>query len=132
MLDIKHIRLVSISLKSPVRSFQHIYPENHFSSQVEIFLREHIYKPSQRGADLPWWGSKYFTDESGRRIIVISQDSLAPDAGSIVFYACLYSVVNSKDDYINFTQGLDSKNLFAFNHWDTIQKQLLDHKITPA
>ena len=115
--------------QSPIRRFQHLYPENHFSSQVEIFLREHIYKPSQRGADLPWWGSKYFTDESGRRVMVISQDSLADDAGSIVFWACLYPVVSSKDEYIKFTQRLDSKNLFAFNRWETMQKQLLDWNI---
>jgi len=115
--------------QSPVRRFQHLYPENYFSSQIEIFLREHIYKPSQKGADLPWWGSEYFTNKLGCRIMVISQDSLAKNAGSIVFWACLYPVVNSKDEYIKFTQGLDSKNLFAFNRWETTRKQLLDWKI---
>ncbi|MDP2946335.1 MAG: hypothetical protein Q8N61_02690 [bacterium] len=115
--------------QSPVRCFQRLYPKNHFSSQVEAFLREHIYNPAQRGADLPWWGSKYFTDEIGRRVMVISQDSLADDAESIVFWACLYPVVSSKDEYIKFTQGLDNKNLFAFNRWETMRKQLLDWKI---
>lgn len=116
-------------LQSPVRHFQHLYPKNYFSSQIEIFLREHIYKPAQRGADLPWWGSKYFTDESGRRVMVISQDSLAEDAGSIVFWACLYSVVKSEDEYIKFTQGLNSENPFTFKSWETMQKQLLDWNI---
>ena len=115
--------------QSPVRCFQHLYPKNYFSSQIEIFLREHIYKPSQRGVDLPWWGSKYFTDESGCRVMVISQDSLAEDAGSIVFYACLYSVVKSENEYIKFTQGLGSKNPFTFKSWEMMRKQLLDWKI---
>ncbi len=115
--------------QSPLHHFQHLYPKNYFSSQVEVFLREHIYKPSQRGADLPWWGSKYFTNESSHRVMVISQDSLAKDAGSIVFWACLYLVVNSKDEYIKFTQGLDSENPFVFKSWETMRKQLLDWNI---
>ena len=111
--------------QSPVRHFQHIYPENYFSSQIEIFLRGHIYKPVQRGADLPWWGFEYFTNKSDRRVMVISQDSLAGDAGSIVFWACLYSVLNPKDEYRKFIQELG----FAFKGWETMWKQLCDWKI---
>lgn len=89
--------------KSPMRCFQHLYPKNYFASQIKAFLKEHEYEPTQRGADLPWWGLKYFTDESGRRVMIISQDSQAEDAGSVVFWAFLYPMLRPEDKYSEFT-----------------------------
>ncbi len=109
---------------SSLRCFQQLYPKNYYSLQVELFLHSHMYKPVQRGADLPWWGSKYFTDQPGNRAMIVSQDSLAKDAGSIVFWVCLYSLVNSREEYSKFTQCLGEKKAFRFNSWKKIYSQL--------
>lgn len=114
---------------SPVRCFQRLFHQNYYTSQVETFLQSHTYKPVQRGADLPWWGSKYFTDESGYRVMIVSQDSLAKDAGSIVFWACLYSLVDSEGEYSKFTQCLGEKKPFRFNNWKKIHDQLSEWNI---
>lgn len=114
---------------SPVRCFQRLFHQNYYTSQIETFLQSHAYKPVQRGADLPWWGSKYFTDESGHRVMIISQDSLAKDAGSIVFWSCLYSLVNSEEEYSKFTQCLGEKKTFRFNSWKKIYDQLSEWNI---
>jgi len=39
---------------SPVRIFQGMFLENHYSKDLETFLYYQNYKPTQRGADLPW------------------------------------------------------------------------------
>ena len=72
---------------SPVSVFQKEFPQNYYAKDLEIFISQQNYESIQRGADLPWWGKKYFTKEINYRVMVISQDSLAKDAGSIVFAA---------------------------------------------
>ncbi|XOB40920.1 MAG: hypothetical protein ACKKMW_02525 [Candidatus Nealsonbacteria bacterium] len=61
---------------SPVKVFQRMFPKNHYSKDLEIFLSYQDYKPTQRGVDLLWWGKKFFTDELGFRILIVGQDSL--------------------------------------------------------
>ena len=115
---------------SPLRCFQQLYPENYYSSQIESFLSIHKYSPTQRGADLPWWGPEYFTDTLGYRVVIVSQDSNAEDAGSIVFYACLFSSITSENEYREFTQCLGKKKVFRYNSsWKKIYNQLIEWNI---
>lgn len=70
---------------SPLRYFQKLYPNNYYSIQTQDFIKIHNYEPTKRGADLPWWGKNYFIENSEFKVMIISQDSLSKDAGSIVF-----------------------------------------------
>ncbi|WP_400244990.1 hypothetical protein AB3U99_01280 [Niallia sp. JL1B1071] len=85
-------------------------------------------KSIQRGADLPFWGEKYFLkEEKGLRTMIIAQDSLSEDAGSIVFYAPLLPLNWDKKIYnTQFYNHLPKKTfgynsyqdvLFALNSW---------------
>ncbi|MEI2368913.1 hypothetical protein [Niallia circulans] len=85
-------------------------------------------KSEQRGADLPFWGEKYFTkNKKGLRTMIIAQDSLSNDAGSIVFYAPLLHLNWDKETYnTQFYNHLPKKTfgytsyqdvLFALNSW---------------
>ena len=56
--------------------------------------------------------------------MVISQDSLAKDANSIVFWACLYSIIASEEEYKRLTQCLGEKKTFRFSSWKKIYDQL--------
>ncbi|MBS4031994.1 MAG: hypothetical protein KGZ63_11330 [Clostridiales bacterium] len=67
---------------APLRRFQELYPADHYSSQIEAFMQYHDYPHVPRGSDLPWWGEYFFSNSKGFRVMVISQDSLAKDAGS--------------------------------------------------
>lgn len=110
----------------PLRVFQELYPQNYYLVQVDQFLFNHQYPPKQRGSDMPWWGSKYFSDEKGYRVFIISQDSLASDAGSIVFWANLFNNVKSKTEYERYTSKLNIKNLFRYSRWIKVYDQLLE------
>ena len=112
---------------SALRCFQQLYPEDYYSSQIESFLKVHTYEPAQRGADLPWWGSKYFTDTQGYRVVIVSQDSNEKDAGSVVFFACLYSPIPSEEEYKKFNQCLGKKKVFRYNSsWKKIYNKLIE------
>lgn len=58
--------------RSPVRVFQHMFPNNHFSNDVEVLLNYQDYQTNQIGADLPWWGKEYFSQKPGIRTVVVS------------------------------------------------------------
>lgn len=109
---------------SPAYEFFRMFPKNYFSQDMFEFLKFHRYSPVQRGADLPWWGSQYFSDDKGTRVMIISQDSLSDDAGSVVFWAQLFDVVNSQVEYSAYTSRLSNKNLFRYNSWFRVQQQL--------
>ena len=70
---------------SPARIFQKMFPEDHYSRDMEEFFSYQDCEPAQRGADLPWWGKKFFTEQAGFRVLIVGQDSLTKDAGSVVF-----------------------------------------------
>ncbi len=78
----------AITPRSAFRIYQHEFPDHYYSLQMEQLIQSQPYESTQRGADLPWWGRHYFDEMIGKRTMVIAQDSLSLDAGSIVFYAC--------------------------------------------
>jgi len=114
---------------SPVKVFQRMFPENHYSEDLERLLSYQNYKSTQRGADLPWWGRKFFTKQIGFRILIVSQDSLAKDAGSIVLFSHLIPIINTEDRYKEYTDKLKLKKPFSFNGWNKIRTQLINWNI---
>ena len=84
---------------SPARVFQRLFPDDHYAKDIENLILYNNYKPSKRGSDLPWWGKEYFGSKAGKRVIIISQDSLAQDAGSIVFFCHLMPHIQNKEKY---------------------------------
>ncbi|MBU2633267.1 hypothetical protein KJ751_02055 [Patescibacteria group bacterium] len=114
---------------SSVRVFQKMFPDNYFSKDLETLISYQLYEPIQRGADLPWWGQKYFTEEPGQRVMIISQDSLAEDAGSVVFWAFLYPVLHTKEEYCKFIDRRGMNTSFAYNSWKKIFDQINDWMI---
>ncbi|HNY97545.1 MAG TPA: hypothetical protein PKM84_00280 [Candidatus Pacearchaeota archaeon] len=107
-------------INSPAKVFQSLYPHNHYSEELKEFLSYQNYLPIKRGADLPWWGKDYFGDEKKFRVMVISQDSLSKDAGSIVFFMHLMSVIFNEIDYKRYVQN--TVNHFSFKSWERIKK----------
>ena len=110
--------------KSPLRVFQKLYPDNYYSNEVEKLIRLQKYKQFTRGADLPWWGEDFFNSNAKTKVFIVSQDSLSKDAGSIVFWSQLYGPINSKEDYEIYNLLLDENDLFAYNSWNKVNKQL--------
>lgn len=110
---------------SPVKIFQNNFPENHYSKDLERFFFYQDYRPTQRGADLPWWGKKFFTEERGDRIMIISQDSMMEDAKSITLFAQLFQIVNNLTEYKKLTK-LDKKGSYGFASWLKVKNQLAD------
>lgn len=113
---------------TPVRTFQKLYPDNYYSKDISKFLKIHDYKPVIRGADLPWWGETFF-ESNNKKVMIISQDSLSEDAGSVVFWSNLYDVINNKDDYERYNSLLVNDNLFSYNSWYKVLEKLKDWKI---
>lgn len=115
---------------SPARVFQRMFPENHYSKDLETFLSCQNYKSTQRGADLPWWSKSFFTEELDSRVLIISQDSLSKDAKSIVFFAHLMPVINNEYRYKEYVDQLNGKRSFSFkNSWNKVRKQLIEWNI---
>jgi len=111
---------------SPVKVFQRMFPENHYSKDLGTFLSYQNYKPVQRGADLSWWGKNFFTGETGRRVLIVSQDSNYKDAGSVVLAAFLFPVVNSSVQYQKFVHEMDVERYFGFSRYKRIKDQLIE------
>ncbi|GEN36697.1 hypothetical protein [Aneurinibacillus danicus] len=110
---------------SPVRIFQKMFPDNHYARDMELFLKEQQHNPQRRGADLPWWGKHYFSSKEGLRTMIITQDSLALDAGSIVFFAHLMPLLDSRDTYEQYTKQLNKNQSFRFASWRRIREQMI-------
>ena len=97
-----------ISKLAQIFSKYKIYPKDKFTTNTAVgwflensdnyyaqdlrnyFLSKQNYQSVKRGADLPFWGKEYFSNKSGKRIFVVTQDSQTPDAGSVVFWAHLF------------------------------------------
>lgn len=109
---------------TPLREFQSLFPDSHFARDAEELLSAQPERSSRRGADLPWWGSRYFSEAPGRRTMIVSQDSLAPDAGSVAFFACLFGHCESKPDYLAYTSHLEDPKLFPYASWARIRALL--------
>jgi len=118
---------------SPARVFQKFFQDNHYSKDLEIFISQQNYEPTQRGADLPWWGKKYFTKERNSRVMVISQDSLAKNAGSIVFASQFFPPDLGPDQYQKFYQKyinkMEVKKYFSPNKLRKITDQFIGWEI---
>lgn len=102
---------------TPVKAYQRMYSDDSYSTQIDYFLRQHDYKPTRRGADLPWWGSRYFSETKSHRVFIISQDSLSADAGSIVFFANLLPVCKTKEEYERYHSSLGPNQSFRYSSW---------------
>jgi len=110
----------TITSRSAFRIYQHDFPENYYSLQMEQLIQSQAHESTQRGADLPWWGRHYFDETVGRRTLVIAQDSLSPDAGSIVFYACFMPGSGSAE----VRSWVSQHGLSTFRSWDKAKRLL--------
>jgi hypothetical protein len=115
---------------SPVREFIKKYSTDSYAMDIQTFISYQDYKPTQRGADLPWWGKKYFTGEDGFHVFIVAQDSNTPDAGSIVFFSSLFPHVETREQYKQYTALLKptclSKKPFSFGSYIGIRNKLDD------
>lgn len=68
---------------TPVYWFLEDFKDDHYLKDILEFLKYQNYITHRRGADLPWWGEKYFCSEKGIRVMIISQDSLADGAAKL-------------------------------------------------
>lgn len=114
--------------KSPYMLIKELCGHTEYFQSTEQLKERLPDKSEQRGADFPFWGEKYFSkNEKGLRTMIIAQDSLSEDAGSIVFYAPLLHLNWDKATYnTQFYKHLPKKTfgytsyqdvLFALNSW---------------
>lgn len=99
-----------------------MYPNDIYTYQIETFLNLQPEFHEGNGADLPWWGNRYFTDEKGIRIMILSQDSRTPNGGSVTFYMPLLkqnkklselrSIINSNSSWDKFVSFEKAKKFF--------------------
>lgn len=75
--------------KTAFKVFQNTHPDHHFSREAQYLIGTQQRHSERIGADLPYWGKNYFSNDQNTRYFIISQDSNSLDAGSIVFYANL-------------------------------------------
>jgi len=102
--------------------FQNKFPDNHYSKHLKVFLSHQECKSTQRGADLPWWGKKFFTEERGsKKVMVISQDTAVKDAGSITLATCLFPYVSNPNN-----EHADLVDKFYNSNYYKIKKQFTD------
>jgi len=100
--------------------FQSTHSTDNYSKDLHKILLMQQYKPEQRGADLPYWGNRFFQDNLSIRVMVISQDSNALDAGSVVFHACLWPYME-KEEYKKY---IKNNKLKAYAGYD-LSKDLI-------
>ncbi|MBU2109908.1 hypothetical protein KKB71_03090 [Patescibacteria group bacterium] len=111
-----------------------MFPMNHYSQDLEIFFSLQNYNPVQRGADLPWWGKDYFSGKkSFRRVMIIGQDSLAKDAGSIIFAAQFFppdiGAVQYQEFYQEYINKMGVKKYFSPNKLKRVENQFIEWRI---
>ncbi|MEH6908554.1 uracil-DNA glycosylase family protein [Neobacillus drentensis] len=108
--------------KTAVRVFQNTHPFHHYAKEAEHFIQTQPVNSDRIGADMPYWGKKYFSKEKGTRYFIISQDSNSLDAGSIVFYAQLMNNEISPDEINTY---INKHCLTKFRSWGEARKFLL-------
>lgn len=102
--------------KSPYMVIKKQCGHTKYFQSLEQFKERLPNKSEQRGADLPFWGKKYFSKgEKGIRTMIIAQDSLSEDAGSIVFYAPLLRLNLDKETYNTQFYNHLTKKTFGYN-----------------
>ncbi|MEQ6377440.1 hypothetical protein RZN22_13425 [Bacillaceae bacterium S4-13-58] len=102
---------------NPKDKYDQLFDKDHYRNDIRLFLKQHQYKQIRIGADLPWWGKKYFTSQKGVRVMIISQDSNTPDAGSITCYAHLMRYFK-KAEYSSY---IKKNRLAAFTGWNDVK-----------
>jgi len=105
---------------TPVHWFLQDFKEDSYTKDLKEFLKYQDYNTNRRGADLPWWGEKYFSSEKGIRVMIISQDSLAEDAKSIVFYA---NMLPHPNEFKNWEKKFKVKKSF-YDSWNKFSNLL--------
>lgn len=110
---------------SPAVVFQKMFPDNHYSKDLDIFFQFQDYSTNQIGADLPWWGKKYFANCPGSRTLIVSQDSLANDVGSIVFFAHLLPLIQNSAEYAQYNDLLDHNQSYRYRSWKMVKEHLI-------
>lgn len=116
---------------TPVATFLTMFPSDKYSIDLAVFLRHHEYDAVHRGADLPWWGKCYFTSQPAHRTMVISQDSLSRDAGSIALFAHLLPLVETESEYDSYAAKLENPSLFRYSSWSSMKNLLKEWRIDP-
>ena len=114
---------------SPVVIFQKMFPDDDYSQYLKTFLASQDYVHDRRGADLPWWGKKFFTEQTGFRTLIVIQDSLAKEAGSIVLWTQLMPIIDNEIEYRKYASKQNPKKSFSFNSWSRIKRQLIEWNI---
>lgn len=116
---------------TPLIEFQKLYPNNYYSQDINLLLEQQNYDSHLRGADLPWWGDRFFQNPTGPKVMLIAQDSNALDAGSVVMYAHLYNEIplTSEITYNQFINKLSTRDLFKYNNWKRAFQQVKNWKI---
>ena len=113
---------------SPVRAFQRIFPENHYSKELETLLSCQDYDPVQRGADLPWWGKKLFSRKPDFRTLIVGQDSGYKDAGSVIL-ATQFFPDATRENYQECTEEMKVEKYFSYNRWKKVRNQFVEWEI---
>ena len=112
-------------MHTPLSVFQDLFPNNHYSKDINTFLEYQDYKATKRGADLPWWGKKYFTLNNDRKYMIISQDSLSADSGSVVFYTHIMQEISNRKAYEHYRSRLSwSYRNFHFGNWTSVKETI--------
>lgn len=112
---------------TPMKVFQEMYPSNYYSREINIFLQEHDYMPIRRGADLPWWGKNFFENNGNKKALLISQDSLSADSGSVAFYTHIMQAVNYEAEFKTFYAELaEEYRRFGYSNWNKIKEMITD------
>jgi hypothetical protein len=102
--------------------FQKTHPDHHFAREAQYLIGTQQRHSERIGADLPYWGKNYFSNDHNTRYFVISQDSNSLDAGSIVFYA---NLMNNEIDPNTIQAYINRYSLTAFKSWKDARDFLL-------
>ncbi|WP_421381742.1 hypothetical protein ACOJQI_20915 [Bacillus salacetis] len=118
------------SKNSPLRIFQKEYPNHTYSKEVDEFISTQSLEAFGDGADLPWWGDKYFSDIKAPRVMILTQDSLGPNKGSVVAYMpFLIDESKSSSDLNEYVRRYDWQKFGAFTRFRNLFKKLeLDNR----
>lgn len=112
---------------TPMQVFQELYPTDYYAREITVFLQEQVYMPFRRGADLPWWGEEFFQKNGNKKAMLVSQDSLSADSGSVAFYAHIMRVVNNEAEFRAFYHKLaDEYRRFGYGNWSKIKEMITD------
>ena len=112
---------------TPLKVFQAMFPENHYKKDMDVFLIRHDYRAIRRGSDLPWWGENYFKNSSDKKAMIVSQDSLSSDSGSVAFYAHIMQELISEEEYKSFYRKLHKEyQKFGYGNWSKIREMIIN------